>query len=388
MNVADEKYGIFTPFIILYILFNGIVILLNISSVLDYYIFLVVFILLSLFGFSNRFDFYKINFFYIDEKKVINKIFLFTSFIIIIFALINKNSIFDILNYQNLLLDKYDIRINGMDVPQYSIFFENIVVLHLILTCIFLVKQDKMRYVLSFLLYILFYLYTLQKAPIVTMFVIHFLLYIHFFKLNYKFVILFILLICITIVFFFFSVFGTFDISKSTILFDAISHRITLAGDLVIATYHHFDETNLLNGASFPIFFGIVDLNVFEADRISLTSLMMQVYYGQNFGGANSSFITDGFANFGYGFDILMIFILLGYIYIMIYLSKIILDRLFLQLYKLMIMTTLIRLVHIQFWSFLETLVFFLIILKIINILTRIRIEKDDNINSTQQFQK
>lgn len=386
--MENYKYGIFTPFIYIYILFNGIVIVLNITSVLHYYIFLVVFILLSVFFILNRIDLFRVDFLFFNNIKLFNKIFLISVLVIMLFVFLNKNSIFDIFQFTSLLIDKYFLRVNGVDIPMYTIFFQSFATILLALSFVYIALKSWIRYIVSTVLYALFYIYSMQTAPIVTMLLIHVLIYIKLFKVSYiKIILIFYIVSVIVFFYVYFTVYGgtdEFKPDKFFIILNSIYKRVTLAGELILETYNYFDKNNLLNGASFPIFFGVIDLNIFEADRIRLPSLMMAVCYGQNYGGANTSFITDGFANFGYGFDILMIFIVAGYLYIMVHLSTIFLDKIFQQIYKLLIMIMIIDLVHVQFWSFLESLVFFLIILKILNMVERISIEKKNSISGSK----
>jgi len=144
------------------------------------------------------------------------------------------------------------------------------------------------------------------------------------------------------------------------LVFNAIYSRVWVAGDLIVFIYDYFSESaDYLYGSSLPKLFGVINLNT-QGELVRLPALIMSLR-GTGEGGANTTFFTEGFANFGFGFDIAFIVLLFVFIYILFYFARTLPyeNKAF---YKLIILVSLIDVVHSDVWGFFHYSIVLLII--------------------------
>jgi hypothetical protein len=367
MNTTKNKsLSFFYFFTFLFLIFNVFSISPHVfESLINFYVFLVIILLLLGVRILGEYKLYRIDLEGFLNASIVNIFLILFLLVNLSFIAINDNHIIEIFNYKSLLLDKYNLRLSGINIQSYNLF-ESINYFGAALSLIFLIQKKWIKYLITTFLYSLFYIYTLQKGPIATLLLLQILIYWKVNKINYQFILLTIVGIFLVMGYFYYILYSEWNWVSFFQLIEGMLIRIGKAGDIILFTYSHFEANTLLNGSSFPLIFGLLELNIFESDRVRLPSIIMYEMYGSNLGGANSSFITDGFANFGYGFDIIFIIIFFAYVGVLSFLSKIF-NKTIRSFYLLTLSINATNLVHAQFWSFLEIGVFYFAIFLIID---------------------
>lgn len=331
------------------------------SLISAYAFFVSIFFLLVLMLLSkvDEFDI-KIHF---DFDEYISKLLIIITICFIFFVMISPISMSEIIFFRGLGFERYDIRVMTISIPFYWVL-ESIIKLAFCLSIMFLLKGNMKLYMYCSFIYVMFYVYSMQKYPIGILFLSHLLVYFKCYKIKFKTALSVTSFLFIILIYFYFLTFKEFTTDNLGAFYNALSNRVFATSELVYFVYHEFLENDIqLNGATLPTkFLFIFNLNIFSGEYIKLPALVMEMRTGVAHGGANSAFYTDGLANFGIGYDIAFVILFALLITCLIYLSKLLPDSLS-QVYKWYIAINIINVVNIQMWAVLTSCFFVFIFL-------------------------
>tara|TARA_B100000212_G_scaffold43244_1_gene27901 strand:+ start:6216 stop:7370 length:1155 start_codon:yes stop_codon:yes gene_type:complete len=294
------------------------------------------------------------------SEEIILKAFIFS--MISAFLITKGGILLSYLSGISLLLERDNMRYAAIDFPYYSLIFRNCATLLGALSLYELWNKRYFHFIICAVPYCLFFLTSVEKAPIAT-----FIILITYVLLSSRqlgiFSITFISIVSILVLYFIFRTSyrdtNVFGIEILPSLLNAIWERVKLSGELVLYAYEFFLNKANLAGASFPILLGLLDLNILSLNRIRIGDLIMYKYRGQYEGTANTSFIVDGYANFGLGGGYLFLILVILYLFCLLkYVILLIQSPYFRDIYKLFIMITIIDLISVDFWVPLESSIF------------------------------
>lgn len=348
------KIGVFSYFIGFSILFNSIPIVNSMFDGLVYFYLAFVFLIsLWVMATLNKntnfhaevFDILRI------PKKWIN-INLAIYLVVVSWYIVNNHGSFSFDSFSPGVA--YERRLAAISVDKFWII-ESIVKMGFALSLVYLVNRKYSEWMIVTILYVLFYVVSVQKAPIAAYFIVCFAVYIKFNKIDIKS--LLVLAGFIFLVLFYFTVItlGDSDFDRIDILFSSLFERVMVAGELVVFLYKYFSESELfLYGATFPRLFGLIDINL-TGRYIGLPQLIMLMSSGE-IGGANTTFFTEGFANFGVGFDIVFVIFLLVFVGLILHFLRT-LNKELASFFLLVNAVFLIDLVHSDLWGYFHSIV-------------------------------
>ena len=242
----------------------------------------------------------------------------------------------------------YSTRLEAISISRYWMFVA-ITNIGLALSVIYLLSRQWLKWLLVSCFYVLFFIASMQKSPIFNILIIQAFFWVLNHGVSKRFIVIALsilfgfsyYLVAITL--------GDADLSRISLLIYALLNRTLVAGYLIVDVYQTFgNDIDFLRGATLPNLFGILDFNL-TSRSVSLPALMMS-FQGQD-GGANTSFFAEGYANFGYGFDLVFIMFLFFYTAITILSIGLLAPKLK-PLYILVTSIVMIELVHSDFWSF------------------------------------
>lgn len=248
----------------------------------------------------------------------------------------------------------YERRLAAISIDKFWII-ESIVKMGFALSLVYLINKKYTKWLIVTALYVLFYVASVQKAPIATYFIVCFAVYVKFNKIDMKS--LFALSGFLVFVLFYFTVvtLGDSDFNRIDILVSSLFDRVMVAGELVVFLYRNFSENDLfLYGATFPKLFGLLDINP-TGRYVGLPQLIMLMNSGE-IGGANTTFFTEGFANFGVGFDLIFVLFLLVLVGLILYFLRT-LSKELASYFLLVNAVFLIDLVHSDLWGYFHSIV-------------------------------
>lgn len=184
----------------------------------------------------------------------------------------------------------------------------------------FINNKNKLGILISILLAITFYFFTGKKSNLEIIFIVAFIELLYFFKkrkyiLNLLFSIVFILVLII----------------DNIILTSLIIRRLLFIPAFLNSKYYDFFSVNPK-----VIWSSSILKNIYPYPYKKLPSFMIGEYIGMPKANASTGFLANGYMNFGYTGMIIYLFILIGYLNLVTYLSrnseKKMLDYLFFQL--------------------------------------------------------
>lgn len=360
--------GAFAFFIPLSLLFNGSGIFLSsLESSTTFYLAIVFFILISFCFFLNKSKVFSISISSIlnTPKPILRLLFLIYCFSMIAYFF----SVGDILlRGIPSPAEVYSIRLEAIAINRYWMFVA-ITNIGIALSVVYLLSGQRWKWLLVTCLYVLFFITSMQKGPIFNIFIIQTFFWVSKYGVSKSFIVsafsillpFSYYLVAITL--------GDTDLSRIDLLIHSLLERTFVAGYLIVDVYQTFgNDIDFLQGATLPVVFGIFDINL-TSRSVSLPALMMSL---QGFdGGANTSFFTEGFANFGYGFDIVFIIFLFLYTAITIFTIRLLVPKLQ-PLYILVTSIVMIDLVHSDIWSFFSSQILTGIIFVLVTLVAKV----------------
>lgn len=347
--------NLFSPVYTLYLLFIVVPIFFKMSTLIDFYVFVVTVSVFISFYFMSKLSISQFDTFtflnesknYSNKKILVSFIFPVVVFFIYIY-LINFN--ISIFNSNFLISDKYQSRLDAVNIPYYSLFFKNMITVLMAVSIVLFARRSFILYGISVVAIFLFYSASNEKYPLILFIFISIWFFYSVGKMSIRFYLTFgvmfvALLVYVTRVTLGQSI-GVDSISETLL---ALLDRIDVISDLVLFSYHQFSDGNYLNGATLPRFFGLIPLNLSASETVNISHYLMQARTGE-LGGANASFITEGFINFGFGFDLIFVVIFLAWTFLLLKFSKIILSNYYSTLFKLSYMFLVCDLVNTNMW--------------------------------------
>jgi len=291
----------------------------------------------------------------------------------LLFYIQSPYSVLQSLTFHALDIDKYDLRVSIISVPLYWVY-EGVIKILGCLAIIFALKGGYLKASLGFSIYALFYILSVQKFPIGILLLFAVFVFISLGKLKGKKLFLLPFFVLTVLLYFYSATFKDFKVENLILFYDAIFNRLSVTSELVTFVYNEFITNDLrLGGAILPerLFF-ILDFTVFSSESVRLPALIMELR-GGDFGGANSTFYTEGIAGFGIGFDLLYILIFYFLFFILFYMTKFLnpeLRTLCLLVYSLNI----INLVNIQMWSILNSCFFAFLFFLLVSCFSKLKV--------------
>lgn len=344
-----RQFSVFSFLFIFFIIFNFFPILIRtFDGIVNLYLTFVSVFFLALLYQLSKLDALKIDF-EAPSRRILNSAFIFFVITVVYYIIVNDNSFLDLLG-EKTPAQKYKIRLDGIAVRFYWLL-EASAKIGLVVSIIALLKRMYLTWIVSTVLYSLFYFYTLQKEPIGSMLVLQALVYFSRNRLTRRSLSILLVGLVLVILYYGFIVLGDTGLGRVDLLLSALYSRVSVAGELVSYTYNYTFDTGLrLNGATFPKVFGLIDLNFSGGYTVRLPALIMMARTG-SVGGANTVFFTEGLANFGVFFDLVFILLLVAYVFILVTASRLVHFQLH-GLYKLLVAVFIVDLVHSDFWGF------------------------------------
>lgn len=312
--------------------------------------------------------------FRLDTKKIYHHNNKFHSILLVLFTVTTIHFIYrnyDLITLENFLPENaYKLRLSAISISRYWVI-EAVVRIGVVLSIVYLKQKKYYKTFLCILAYTAFYVISVQKAPILTLLIVLLIVYLQDNKLTKKSVAV-CAFICVSLLLYYtYVTLGDTNFSRFPLLISALFNRIFAAGEIIVFTYEHFyNSNNYLEGASLPKILGALNLNP-NTISISLPSYIMMHRLG-GVGGANCTFYSEGFANYGIGGDLLFVLIFLVFIYVLLNISRSILGRNY-YIYQWYISFLLIDLVHVDMWGVMNTMIIICIVLCSIHIFTHKR---------------
>lgn len=362
--------GAFGFFISFSLLFNASGIFLSsLESLTTFYVAIVFFILISFCLLLNKSNVFSISISSIlnTPKTILRLLFLFYCFSMIAYFFFLGEIL---LRGLPTPAEVYSTRLEAISINRYWMFVA-ITNVGLALSVIYLLSGQRLKWLLVSCLYVLFFITSMQKGPIFNMLIIQAFFWVSKHGVSKSFI------VTAFSILFGFSYYlaaitlGDADLSRIGLLIYSLIERTFIAGYLIVDVYQTFgNDMDFLRGASFPELLGILDINL-TGRNVSLPAVMMSLQH-DNGGGANTSFFTEGYANFGYGFDIFFIMFLFFYTAITILSIKLLAPKLQ-PLYILVTSIAMIDLVHSAIWSFFSSQILIGIIFVLISLILKKR---------------
>ena len=347
--------SIFKPFYILYLVLIVVPISFQLKTLIDSYVFLVTITVFCVFLLLSKMKISKINIseLKIEQDHASDKLLYISLFIPLLSSFIYLYLVgFDIsiLTGDFVMSDKHDLRLKAISVPYYSIFFKNMITILMPISIILLIRQRYIFYSISLVVIFLFFSASNEKYPFLLYFFIALWVIQSTGRLNFKYYMLFATLITVILAYMIkVTMNQSFGFDALGLTVSALFDRISVISELVIFSYHEFENGNYLDGATLPELFGVIPLNVSSTDSINISHYLMMLKTG-GAGGANASFITEGFINFGYGFDLLFVAIAAIWSIFILRLAKLFLSDSNVNTYNMTYMFLLCDLINTNMW--------------------------------------
>ncbi len=262
----------------------------------------------------------------------------------------------------------YETRLEAIAIDKYWMLVA-ITNIGLSLSVVYLLCGERLKWILVTALYVLFFATSMQKSPIANILIIQGFFYVSIYGVSKKFIVGAMSLIfgfgyyltAVTL--------GDSDFSRVSLLLSALFERVIVAGYLVADIYEIFgSDVGFFGGATLPKLFGILDLNL-TSNNIRLPAFMMELK--GEVGGANTSFFTEGFANFGYGGDLAFVLFLYLYTACIIVAVRLLAPTLR-PLFILITSVVMIELVHSDIWGFFSSQILITIIFALISLIAKV----------------
>ena len=261
----------------------------------------------------------------------------------------------------------YATRLEAISIDKYWMFVA-ITNIGLSLSVMYLILEEKLKWLLVTSTYILFFVISMQKSPIANLFLIQGFFYVLIHGLSVRFIVGATTLMLAFFYYMTIVTLGDADFGRIGLLLNALGERVFAAGYLVVKVYETVgSDVRFFGGATLPKLFGFIDINM-TGRNVSLPAFIMGLT-GQ-LGGANTSFFTEGFANFGYGGDFAFILFFYSYVACMLFLIRL-LAPVLLPFFVLTTSIAMIHVVHSDIWGFFTSQIFIAIIFVLLAFIPR-----------------
>lgn len=371
--------NLFSPLIFIYTFLIVVPIILKVEQLIDLYVALVTVIVVVTFSCLSRYTHSKMVLTHISSEESdlsIKNLGTLPVFSLVIFFIYMYIVDIDISMYAQSfsLADKYENRLTAISVPLYSLLFKNVITIIMALSLLFILRGRYLIYVFSLLIIFSFYALSNEKYPLLLYIAVSFWFCYRSGLLNFKSSLLFIAIVaCLLAYIIKVTISQDFGLDSLVITVDALVQRMNIISDLILFSYHQFANGPYLYGATFPEFFGIIPLNLSSHDTLNISHYLMSIRTGE-LGGANASFITEGFINFGYGFDFLFVLVVSIWTLMTLRIGYIILSHNYFIVFQLCLLFLLCDLINSNMWLTIHGSAVILLILWFNQLLTKMKI--------------